>query len=270
MRVAIYVRVSTPRQTQNQTIEQQLARLRQHVDEKGWLLDDAHIYRDDGRSGAKLARPGLDSLRDRAMLCEFDLVLITTPDRLARNYVHQMVVIEELSKRHVQVDFLDRPMSDDPHDRLLLQIRGAVAEYERTLISERMRRGRLTKYKDGVLLPWTRTLYGYQTDPDRPRAPSGVRLHPAQSVIVRQLFGWYLEPGMTLYGLVKRLLESNVVSPGGKTRWNTSTIRNMLRNSAYIGMAYANQTRTEPAKRRRSSLSACQCPRRNAGGAFTG
>jgi len=51
-------------------------------------------------------------------------------------------------------------MSQDPHDQLLLQIRGAVAEYERTLITERMRRGRLRRLKAGTLLPWTRPPYG--------------------------------------------------------------------------------------------------------------
>jgi site-specific DNA recombinase len=69
-------------------------------------------------------------------------VLLTSPDRLARNYVHQMVLVEEWERCGCRVEFLDRPMSQDPHDQLLLQIRGAVAEYERVLIAERMRRGR--------------------------------------------------------------------------------------------------------------------------------
>jgi site-specific DNA recombinase len=157
MRVATYARVSTQRQAQTQTLEQQMTRSRAHVQEQGWILEPEHIYRDEGCSGATpLNRPGLDSLRDRAALAEFDVVLITEPDRLARNYVHQMLVIDELERRGIRVEFLDRPMSNDPHDRLLLQIRGAVAEYERTQISDRMRRGRLMKYRTGRLLPWTR------------------------------------------------------------------------------------------------------------------
>jgi site-specific DNA recombinase len=254
MRAALYARVSTPGQAQQQTIEQQIERLQSHAAEQGWLLEADHLYRDDGYSGASLARPGLDSLRDRAALHDFDVVLITAPDRLARNYVHQMVVIEELAQRHIQVAFLERPMSDDPHDRLLLQIRGAVAEYERTLITERMRRGRLMKYKSEQLLPWTRPLYGYRVDPEQPRAVSGVQIDETQAVIVRQLFAWYLEPKMTLYAVAKRLTELSIASPTGKPRWNTSTVRNMLRNTAYIGSAYANRTRSVPAQRRRSAL----------------
>src|SRR5712691_884609 len=175
MEVALYVRVSTNRQQQQQTIEQQLARLREHIAmQPDWHLADDHIYRDDGYSGAKLNRPGLDRLRDRAAFGAIARLLLTAPDRLARNYVHQMVLLEELTQHGCQVEFLERPMSDDPHDQLLLQIRGAVAEYERTLIAERMRRGRHAKLRSGQLLPWTRAPYGSLLDPDRPRDASRV------------------------------------------------------------------------------------------------
>ena len=143
MEVALYVRVSTNRQQQQQTIEQQLIRLCMHVaTQPDWHLAEEHIYRDDGYSGAKLNRLGLDRLRDRAIFGAFERVLITVPDRLARNYVHQMLLLEELTQRGCAVEFLERPMGDDPHEHLLLQIRGAVAEYERTLIADRMHRGR--------------------------------------------------------------------------------------------------------------------------------
>jgi site-specific DNA recombinase len=156
MEVALYVRVSTTRQQQTQTIEQQLARLRAHVaTQPDWHLAEEHIYRDDGYSGAKLNRAGLDRLRDRAALAAFERVLLTAPDRLARNDVHQILLIEELAQRGCEVEFLDRPMSQDPHDQLLLQIRGAVAEYERTLITDRMRRGRQAKWRSGQRLPWS-------------------------------------------------------------------------------------------------------------------
>jgi site-specific DNA recombinase len=176
MHVALYARVSSTRQAQTQTIEQQLTRLRTHVQEQGWTLEERHIFRDDGYSGASLTRPGLDALQDRVALAEIDLLLITVPDRLARKYVHQVLLIEEFQRGGCRVEFLEHPMSQDPHDQLLLQIRGAVAEYERTLIAERIRRGRLQKLQAGSLLPWTRPPYGYRTDPDRPRDPGGVRV----------------------------------------------------------------------------------------------
>jgi site-specific DNA recombinase len=120
MRVAVYARVSTTRQAQAQTIEQQLDRLRAAVAERGWRLDEQHVYRDDGYSGASLGRPGLDRLRDQAALAELDLVVLSAPDRLARNYVHQVLLLDEFGRHGLKVEFLDRPMSHDPHDQLLL------------------------------------------------------------------------------------------------------------------------------------------------------
>jgi site-specific DNA recombinase len=175
-RIGVYARVSTARQVEAQSTEQQLERLRAQVAAQvaahageGWDLREEHVFRDDvfrddGFSGARLQRPGLDRLRDAVAAAALDRVLVSAPDRLARNYVHQMVLLEELERHDCQVDFLERPMSQDPHDHLLLQIRSAVAEYERTLIGERMRRGRLRKLQAGVLLPWTRPPYALRLD----------------------------------------------------------------------------------------------------------
>jgi len=92
MKVAMYVRVSTQRQALTQTIEQQLHLLREHSQIHGWLWQEESIFRDDGYSGASLRRPGLDRLREQVRCANFDRVVITAPDRLARNYVHQMLL----------------------------------------------------------------------------------------------------------------------------------------------------------------------------------
>src|SRR6266567_1729736 len=254
MRAAVYARVSTTRQAQAQTIEQQLDRLREAITGRGWELDDQHVYRDDGYSGASLGRPGLDRLRDHAALAELDVVVVTEPDRLARNYVHQVLLIDELAGYGCRVEFLDRPMSADPHDQLLLQIRGAVAEYERTLITERMRRGRHARLRAGTLLPWTRPPFGYRLDPDRPRDAAAVRVDPGEAALVAQLFDWYLEPQATLYRLTARLADLGVPTPAGKPRWNVASVRGILRNPAYAGRALTNRTQVAPARRRRSAL----------------
>ena len=256
MKVAIYARVSTLHQQKMQTIEQQLERLRAHVAAQEWNLDEEHVFRDDGYSGSKLNRPGLDSLRDRAAMAEFELVLITAPDRLARKYVHQALLLQELEHQGCSVEFLDRPMSDDPHDQLVLQIRGAVAEYERALIADRMRRGRLTKLRAGQLLPWTKALYGYVLDAECPRDPTRVRVHPTEAEIVRQVFAWYTnaEENPSLYAVAKRLTDQSIPTPSGGKRWNASSIRRMLKNPAYTGTAYANRVRTVKPQRRKSPL----------------
>jgi site-specific DNA recombinase len=257
MEVALYVRVSTTRQQQTQTIAQQLERLRAPVaPQPDWHLAEEHIYGDDGYSGAKLNRPGLDRLRDRAAFAAFERVLITAPDRLARNYVHQRLLIDDLTQRGGQVEFLERPMREDPHDQLLLQIRGAVAEYERTLIADRMRRGRHAKLRSGQLLPWRVAPYGDILDVERPRDPSRGRLDPVKAAVVSQMFAWYSEPQtpVSLYGVAKRLSDAQIPTPTGKPRWHVASVRGLLRSPAYAGTAYSGRTRPASARRRKSAL----------------
>ena len=106
MHVAVYARVSTQRQAQARTTDQQLDRLRAHAEGQGWSLAPDRVFRDDGYSGASLRRPGLDRLRDAAASARLDRILITEPDRLARNYVHQALLVEELQKHGAGVVFL--------------------------------------------------------------------------------------------------------------------------------------------------------------------
>jgi site-specific DNA recombinase len=255
MRAALYVRVSTDRQQHAQTIEQQVTQLRAYVAARdGWTLAEEHVFRDDGHSGAKLSRPGLDALRDHAARAAFDVVVVCAPDRLARNFVHQMVVLEELERRGVRVVFCDRPFSDDPHEQLVTQIRGAVAEYERTLIADRMRRGRLARLRSGQLLPWTRAPYGYRLHPERPRDPALVQLDPVAAVVVQELFAAYAAGGVTLHGLAAQLTARGVPTPTGKPVWRATTIRQLLTNPAYKGEAASGRLRTTPARHRKSPL----------------
>ncbi|MHB8595771.1 MAG: recombinase family protein [Ktedonobacteraceae bacterium] len=254
MKVAIYVRVSTQRQALTQTIEQQIQILSEYSQAQHWPWQEEFIFRDDGYSGAILRRPGLDRLRDQVRCAAFDRVLITAPDRLARNYVHQMLLVEEFERGGCQVEFADRPMSQDPHDQLLLQIRGAVAEYERSLIAERMRRGRRQKYQAGALLPWTCPPYGYRVDPTRPRDPAGVRLEPTEVAVVADLFVSYLQEGQSLKKVTDHLMELQVPTPSRRTRWNQATVRGILTNPVYTGTVYLGRSRPVQARQRHSAL----------------
>src|SRR6266487_4539900 len=160
MHAAIYARVSTERQERDQTIDSQLAAPCTWVQQQGYALLPEHLFTDAGYSGARLDRPGLDRLRDGVREGEFDTLAVYSPDRLARKYAYQVLLLEEFRKAGCEVAFVERPISDDPHDQLLLQIQGAIAEYEKAVLGERFRRGKLQKARRGVYFAG-KAPYGY-------------------------------------------------------------------------------------------------------------
>ena len=191
MQVALYARVSTPAQQQEGTIASQLQSLHLYIRQQGWSLLPTHEYIDEGISGARLDRPALDRLRDCAQRGEFDAVVVLSPDRLARNYAHQWLLIEEFEKLQVQWVFLQNPFGDSPQGKLLTQMQGMMAEYERAQIHERTRRGRLEKARRGEFIPWAFHCYGYRYLPKRHGCVPQVTIDPQEAEVVRQLYrGW--------------------------------------------------------------------------------
>jgi site-specific DNA recombinase len=131
-----------------------------------------------------------------------------------------------------------------------------VAEDERTLMAERMRRGRQAKRRRGQLLPWTRAPYGDLLDPDRPREPSRVRLDPVHAAVVAHMCAWDTDPGQTpsLYPVAKRLSEAQMPTPRGGKRGNGASGRGLLRSPPSTGVASSGRTRPAPARQRTSAL----------------
>src|ERR687889_459924 len=180
MHVAIYARVSTERQERQQTIDSQLAALRAWAAGEARDLDEDHAFRDEGYSGARLDRPGLDALRDAVRDGAVELVAVLSPDRLARRYAYQVVLLEEFRRAGCEVVFLHRPISDDPDDQLLLQIQGAIAEYERAVLAERFRRGKLQRARDGGIVG-AKAPYGYRYEPRRDAVPARLVVEEAEA-----------------------------------------------------------------------------------------
>jgi site-specific DNA recombinase len=146
MRVAVYARVSTEAQEARGTIGSQIAALRERADAECHELVAEFV--DDGHSGARLDRPGLDALRDAAEAGLLDAVWCLSPDRLARVYAHQVIVLDELARHGVAVLFADAPtLDDDPQARLLTQVQGVIAEYERAKMEAHRDRPRLRRGK---------------------------------------------------------------------------------------------------------------------------
>lgn len=108
VRVAIYARVSSEQQAQEQTIASQVAALRQRVAADGFELPEELCFLDEGVSGSTLRRPALERLRDAAYVGCFQKLYVHSPDRLSRRYAYQVLVVDELAKHGVEITFLNR------------------------------------------------------------------------------------------------------------------------------------------------------------------
>lgn len=240
-RVAIYARVSSRRQQKQSTIQSQITQLRGRVEQDGHPLLDEHVLLDDGYSGSYLDRPALDRLRDLAKARAIDMVYIHSPDRLARRYVHQVLLIEELERFGCDIIFAEHPPSKDSNSQLLTQIQGAIAEYERAQIAERSRRGKLYHSRQGAVVSW-KAPYGYsyvRYDAERGRW----EINEDEAPMIRELFAWVRDEGISIRQATKRLTDSPWNPRGGRDVWTTSSVRELLTNEAYYGVSYYNRRR---------------------------
>jgi site-specific DNA recombinase len=245
VRVAIYARVATERQAERGTIGSQVAVLRGQVQAAG--QERVGEFIDDGHSGARLDRPGLDRLRDAAEAGLFDAVWCLSPDRLARVYAYQVLIIDELARCGVQVRFSDAPnlARDDPQAVLLTQVRGVIAEYEKAKIAERHRRGKLFRARAGEIITW-KVPYGYRRIARSSlTGPAHLEIYEPEAAIVRRIFT-DRAAGTSVRQICCSLYTDQIPSPAGKPGWRVSTISRLLGNQAYIGRFYYNRTESVP------------------------
>ncbi len=259
MRVALYARVSTEAQETRGTIGSQLETLRARIDAGGHEL--VAEFCDDGYSGARLDRPGLDALRDQAEAGAFEALWCLSADRLARAYAYQVLIVEELARFGVRVVFSDSPaLDDDPQTRLLAQVQGVIAEYERAKISERYRRGKLYRSRLGEVISW-KASYGYRRIPRDENGPARLEVFEPEAAVVRRIFDDYVVGGHTIRQITRRLNADAIVTPTGSAVWGTSTVGRLLRNEAYVGRVYFNKTEAVPTTSRTGRRSTLQRPR---------
>jgi site-specific DNA recombinase len=240
----VYARVSSEQQAQAGTIGSQLEALRRRVAEEGLAVEAELEFVDEGYSGATLIRPALERLRDMAAAGSMDRLYVHSPDRLARKYAYQVLLVEELNRCAVEVVFLNHGVGDSPEDSLLLQVQGMVAEYERAKIMERCRRGKLHAARKGLVNVLSGAPYGYRylaVSRDGKEAQYQIVLEEAK--VVRQVFQWVGKEGCSIGQVRKRLHEHNISAPRGKSWWDRATVWGMLKNPAYKGQAAFGKTR---------------------------
>jgi site-specific DNA recombinase len=245
MRIAaIYARVSSERQRQAETIQSQLAALRELAAGRGLLVVDELVFEDDGFSGATLIRPALERLRDRAAEGAFEVLLCHAPDRLARRYAYQVLLLEEFGRVGVEVMFAKEPeRSGAPEDELLRQFQGMISEYERAQIAERTRRGTLHRARAGAVAVLSRAPYGYRYVRKSEHADAYLEIDETQARVVREIFDRYARDGESVGQIARWLSERGVPTRTGASGWSQSTIWTMLRNPAYAGRAAYGKTR---------------------------
>jgi site-specific DNA recombinase len=246
---AIYARVSSDRQKENHTIASQTAALIEYAQTHEYSVPPEWIFQDEGYSGAVLARPGLEALRDLAAEGQIAAALIYSPDRLSRKYAYQVLLSEELSRCGVELIFLKSPAGATPEDQLLVQFQGMIAEYERAQIAERCRRGKRHMAQRGGVNVLSGAPYGYRYVRKSDTSAAFYEVIEAEAKVVRMAFEIYTEQGLSINAIARLLNEQQIATRTGKGRWERSTVWGMLRNPAYRGTACYGKTELCPRQR---------------------
>jgi site-specific DNA recombinase len=239
MRVATYCRVSLDEQGERYGLSGQLHELRTLAHKKGYSLRPELQFADDGHSGAVLDRPALDRLRDLVRARQLDVVLVVDPDRLARKLVLQLLILGEFERHGVRVEFLTVPTDATPEGQMFLNMRGVVAEWERSAIKARTMRGCREKARRGLVVAGP-IPFGYRADPG---APGKLLVTADEARTVKKIFTWLVTDGRSIRGIASELTRLGIPAPRAG-RWAPGSVRNILKNSTYKGMWFFNRRET--------------------------
>lgn len=237
----IYARVSSQKQKDGETIESQVSALKVLAKKQSYQINDNMVFLDNGISGKFLQRPALDELRDIIRCEPISALFVYSPDRLSRNYTHQLILLEEFHRHGIQVIYVKGPSeTESPEAKMLTHMQGIFAEYERALILDRSRRGRYHKAKmnDASILP--RMPYGYQRT--RTNSKTEVSIKKPESDVVKEIFSLYVHAGFSMNKIAEKLTKDGILTPKGNTRWCPSAVSGILKNQSYIGTSYYGKT----------------------------
>jgi site-specific DNA recombinase len=239
---AIYARVSSQRQKEEQTIASQTAALLKYAEAHGYTVPSQWIFQDEGYSGSVLVRPCLERLRDLACEGSMEAVLIYSPDRLSRKYAYQVLLMEEFARHGVEILFIHSPAATTPEEQLLVQLQGMIAEYERAQIAERTRRGKRHRAQSGLVNVLCGAPYGYQYAKKSETSTAFYEVIEEQASVVRQVYRLYTEEGRSIGAIVRWLNAQGIPTRRGNFLWERTTVWAMLRNPAYQGTACFGKT----------------------------
>jgi len=249
--VAFYARVSSDQQANAGTIGSQIAALRERIEADGFHVPSALEFVDEGYSGSTLVRPAMERLRDVSSAGAVDRLYVHSPDRLARNYSYQVLLLDELVRAGVEVAFLNQPMDQSPEGNLLIQVQGMISEYERAKIIERCRRGKRFAARNGSVDILCCAPYGYRfISKHQNGGLSRMDVIPEQAQVVSRIFEWIGQDRLSLGEVCRRLRVQGIPSPKGKDWWDRTSVWGILRNPAYSGLAAFGKTQVGPIRTR--------------------
>ncbi|MHB9144662.1 MAG: recombinase family protein [Symbiobacteriia bacterium] len=232
----IYLRVSTEEQAKHgYSLQDQ----RETCAARARALGATEIVEcaDEGVSGELLSRPGVDRARELVRDGHAQLFVCTDPDRLARNLTFQLIVTEEIEKAGCRLEFVNFDLQKTAEGRLFYTLRGAIAEYEKAKIKDRVTRGRLQKAKQKQMTHNPR-IYGYRFNKDR----DVLEVDNDQAEIVKFIYDWYTAPGSeeTPNSIAAKLNSMGVPAASG-IPWQRQAVRRILRYETYTGLFHLRQ-----------------------------
>jgi site-specific DNA recombinase len=248
---ALYARVSTQDQGRGFSLPTQIEACQTLAQQAGYIIPESHVLRDD-MSGTTLDRPGLRQLRELVTRRAIAAVIVHDPDRLSRTLGHQLLLSEELEQAGVCLLIVSHPLEKGPEGWLFFQMRGAIAEYERAKILERLKRGKLGRaqagYPEGGTVP-----LGYRYIAGHKQGH--YEIDEEEGTLVHRIFQMCLD-GMNTRTIARQLSAERIptqqdrrghrhkkLAPG---IWSKGSVHHLLRNEGYLGRMYYNKYQRVP------------------------
>jgi len=231
-RTAAYARVSTDSEEQQTSYEAQVDYYTKYIKGRNdWEF--VKIYTDEGISAVNTKkREGFNAMVADALAGKIDLIVTKSVSRFARNTVDSLSTVRNLKEKGVEVYFeKENIYTFDGKGELLITIMSSLAQEESRSISENVTWGRRKRFSDGVVaMPYKRFL-GFEKGED-----GTPKIVEKEAEIVRMIYGMFME-GKTPSAIAKHLTEKGIPTPGGKARWQVSTVDSILTNEKYKGDA---------------------------------
>ncbi|OEF99158.1 resolvase [Vulcanibacillus modesticaldus] len=239
--IALYSRVSTDEQArEGVSLEEQQERLKAYCRAMGWNIETRN-YVDDGYSAKNLDRPNLNKLVKDVKAGIITKVMVTKLDRLSRKLLDLLTIIDLFQEYDVSfVSISESFDTNTPPGRLTLQILGAVAEFERERIRERVYENMYHAAKQGKWL--TQSPYGYQLEDKQ------LVVYEPEAKIVNLVYKMYADDGLGYYAIAKYLNNKGIPSKQNK-EWTIRSIKRMLTNPVYKGTLVWNRVDSSKKKR---------------------